>query len=441
MHFLHRAVGIISALLVSYLLQAQNPITPPGIFIADPEAHLWNDGRLYIYGSRDESDDYWCSHSYHVLSTEDLVNWQLDMDVFASNGARDQVPDHDKLLFAPDVAFKDGSYFLYYCSPGDPKTEGVATSKFPTGPFTNGKQIMGAWGIDPAVLIDYDGQGYYYWGQGNAKVARLKTNMIEIDTSDIRTPLDAAGAKAFHEGSSIRKVGDWYYLVFADDSRQGRPTCLGYAMSKSPLGPFEYKGIIIDNFGSDPSAWNNHGSIELFDDQWYVFYHRPTNNSRKFRKACVEPIYFREDGTIKEVEMTTQGALGKPLKAKGLHQAESACLLQGNVCIKTDFTSDLPVDRLAAIKSGDWAAYKYIDFSEAVTSFRIKTRQSTGGTVELRLGSPSGVLIATCSIQPSQDDQVSEVSLSKYTNGVHALYLVFRGQSDELFEIDWFQFF
>ena len=32
--------------------QSQNPIVPPGIYIADPSAHVWQDGKLYIYGSR-----------------------------------------------------------------------------------------------------------------------------------------------------------------------------------------------------------------------------------------------------------------------------------------------------------------------------------------------------------------------------------------------------
>ena len=95
--------------------------------------------------------------------------------------------------------------------------------------------------------------------------------------------------------ASIRKIGDWYYLVFADDSRNHKPTCLGYAMSKNPMGPYTYKGVIIDNIGADPAVWNNHGSIEMFDGQCYVFYHRSSHNSQKFRKACIEPVTIAKD--------------------------------------------------------------------------------------------------------------------------------------------------
>ena len=48
------------------------------------------------------------------------------------------------------------------------------------------------------------------------------------------------------------------------------------------------------------------------------------------RKACVEPIYFNEDGSIDEVEMTSQGA-GPPLNATEKIDAERACLLFGRI--------------------------------------------------------------------------------------------------------------
>lgn len=58
----------LSAVFCNGLL-AQNPIIPRGINIADPSAHVWNDGKLYIYGSRDDSTGYYCSWNYHVFST------------------------------------------------------------------------------------------------------------------------------------------------------------------------------------------------------------------------------------------------------------------------------------------------------------------------------------------------------------------------------------
>ena len=61
-----------------------NPIVPPGMYIADPEVRQMPDGRVNLYGSRDEPDNAWCSHSYHVLSTSDLVDWDVEQFYFAT---------------------------------------------------------------------------------------------------------------------------------------------------------------------------------------------------------------------------------------------------------------------------------------------------------------------------------------------------------------------
>lgn len=418
----------------------QNPIVPPGVYIADPEAHVWSDGRAYLYGSRDESHDYWCSHRYHVLFSSDLLHWDRVENLFASIGENDQVDYCDYLLFAPDCAYKDGRYYLFYCMPDREKfTEGVAVSSSPLGPFVNGKNIEGAYQIDPAILIDDDGQAYYFWGQGKPKVAKISPSLDFIDKRTITFPLDSAGNVAFHEGSSIRKIGKFYYLVFADDSRRGRPTCLGYAISKNPMGPYQYKGIIIDNFGCDPEVWNNHGSIEKFRGQWYVFYHRSSNHSQKFRKACIEPITIKHDGTIDEVEMTSQGA-GRPLDARSLMPAERACYLSGQLYIRPVSNADVPNEELANIAPNDWAAFKYLRF-RGESRFRMKT-SGRGGVVELHIDAPDGPMLGRCDILadlPNSSYSISSCKV-KHIRGVHALYLVFKQLNGGPVKVDWFQF-
>ena len=44
----------IAGLLACGTLYGQNPIVPPGVYLADPEGHQWKDGKLYLYVSRDE---------------------------------------------------------------------------------------------------------------------------------------------------------------------------------------------------------------------------------------------------------------------------------------------------------------------------------------------------------------------------------------------------
>ena len=102
--FRGKIILLVTMILIS-TLQAQNPIVPPGIYMADPAAHVWKDGKLYLYCSVDESTDYYCSKKYHVLSTRDMLQWQLYKNTFASAGENDEVPETDALLFAPDCNY------------------------------------------------------------------------------------------------------------------------------------------------------------------------------------------------------------------------------------------------------------------------------------------------------------------------------------------------
>ncbi len=429
-------------------LSGQNPICPPGLNIADPTTRVWKDGRLYVYGSRDESFNYYCSYDHWVLSTNDLIHWEYIPNVFASKGVNDQIPQNDKLLFAPDCMYKNETYYLYYCQPGG--IEGVATSKSPTGPFTNAKELYlkNVNEIDPAVFVDDDGQAYYMWGQFNAKIAKLKPNMTEIDTTTIVDNLVTEKNHFFHEGGYMVKRNGIYYFVYAHVGRKGMPTCIGYSTAKSPLGPFKYGGVIVDNDGCDPANWNNHGSIVEFKGKWYVFYHRTTNGCINSRKACIEPIFFNADGSINEVEMTSQGA-GKPLDAFTKVEAERACLLFGNVRIEylsNDETNPLNPsnnDQLGKIKNKDWAAYKYIDFGEGASEISLRVKQGAKpAKIEFKIDNVWGAPIGTMEIPGGGDGKVWSVLNTniKLTKNTHTLYMVFVSSEAESFSVDWLKF-
>lgn len=164
----------------------------------------------------------------------------------------------------------------------------------------------------------------------------------------------------------MRKRGDTYYYVFADTSR-GRPCCLGYATSKSPLGPFTYQGVIIDNGDCDPKCWNIHGSIEEVKGQWYVFYHRSSNNSQFLRRACCEPIFFDENGRIPEVKMTSQGA-GEPLRPGQYVPAGLACAFDGWSYLDTETNPEGVVH----LKPGGCAVFRYVENIDSVTTVTIE---------------------------------------------------------------------
>lgn len=418
-----------------------NPILEMKYFIPDVEARVWLDGRMYLYGSCDISKhNTYCSNKYYVFSSDDLINWTNHGICYSSDKANWGA---DNLLYAPDCIYKNGKYYLYFCMSDN--SEGVATSLQPFGPFVDTKKIDLANEnfIDPAVFLDDDGQGYYYWGQFNLHGAKLKENMIEINIDTMLTNIINEKEHGFHEGASIRKRNGIYYLLYTDTSR-GKATCLAYAISKNPLGPFEKKGIIIDNIGCDKETWNNHGSIAEFNGQWYIFYHRSSQGTRFNRRVCVEPIYFNEDGTIDEVEMTTQG-IQQPLNAEMDIDAYRACLLSGE--IKTEVfkqnANEEYYEYLCDIEDNNWAAYKYINFDEGIKTF-VATVSSLKSDmyIEIRLDNPTGTLIGKCNVINTTDLKNWKTVSCKIdkTLGNYALYLVVKGPPGNTFNLKTFRF-
>lgn len=373
------------------------------------------DGKLYIYGSYDDGKHEYCSSEYYVVSTPDMrswtvhdcafrgrdVSWAKDPDApaypgpdwtnptpfmkkvikdsmkgkslkelmnMAKRGKDQEKEKREPLLYAPDCLFKDGKYYLYFCL--DDGGEGVAVSDCPQGPFTQARQ-MPCGGIDPAVFADDDGQVYYYWSQFFGKGVRLNEDLVSFSPENVVEDLVTEQEHFFHEGSSMRKIGDTYYYIYADMER-GRPTALGYSTSKDPLGPFTYRGIIIDNAACDPQSWNNHGSIECVNGQWYVCYHRSTRNSRRFRHLCMEKIEILPDGTIPEVKMTSQG-VGEPFAPGEKILGYQVCGLSGNAYIDVD---EVMGEKVTNITAGDELVFRYLKELPDYTGIMLETHGS-----------------------------------------------------------------
>jgi helix-turn-helix protein len=149
----------------------------------------------------------------------------------------------------------------------------------------------------------------------------------------------------------------------------------------------------------------------------------------------VERISFLEDGSIPEVEMTSQGA-GLPLPAKSQIDAASACLLQGNVRIEKESESN---EILSKFKNKDVAIFKYLDFGNGVNSISIRIKALEGGQLNIYSDKPWHKKLATLTIASNQDWQTLSFPV-KSEAGIHALWLESLGNNDNLFEIDWFQF-
>lgn len=460
----------------------RNPILPLDIHIPDSEAHMMPDGKLYIYGSYDSEQNVYCSEEYHVISTTDMENWTIHdisfraQDIswicsedspryegidwyhptpFLQKMIERIMADWDKngekvrnqegkteaersiMLFAPDCIYKDGKYYLYFCLSDN--REGVAVSDCPEGPFLDPIQLH-CGGIDPAVFVDDDGQAYYYWGQVSSHGVKLNSDMISFPQEDVVDNLLTEESHYFHEGSSVRKIGDTYYYVFADVER-GKPTALGYATSKSPLGPFKYQGIIIDNEECDPASWNNHGSIEKINGQWYVFYHRCSRGVEQYRRLCIEPIEIDADGMIEEVKMTSQG-LGKPFALGERIMGYQACGVKGTVFIGEADDKEKEAgyaEKLTRISGGDEAVFRYIGSN--ISWSEIELVYTGGGTVLVVISENTSLLerkTLTASLYiPYSEEKIQTIAEKiEIPAGEYELKLIFKKSKNlEIFAV------
>lgn len=446
-----------------------NPYLPAWEYIPDGEPRVFGD-RIYVYGSHDRvnSEDF-CDFKLKVWSAPltDLTNWTCHGDCFHTRADRDHAADTqwtERELYAPDVVEKDGKYYLYAYIVGAPGC--VAVSDRPEGPFQllglydakeqyedlkkypekylaapdepdgylvegrpeeNGTQLeialrdmQDAVMIDPGVLVDDDGRVYVYCGY-------LHSYMFEVDPADMRTVIPGSYKKdiipkgepfCFFEACSPRKIGDTYYLVYSP--RRG--SRLAYATADRPTGPFTYRGYIVDN-GIDYPGGNDHGSVARINGQWYIFYHKMTNNTIMSRRGCVERTELLEGGSFRTVSMTSLG-FEKALNPYTETKAELACVLKGGCYIAEKNVFKRPVINIV---SGSVIGYRSFDFGQDDSGTSLKLFLELegccqSGIIKVHLDSETAEPAAQGRIP--QDDSVLRIDLGAVT-GVHDLFFTF----------------
>lgn len=354
-----------------------NPFLPFSLYIPDGEPKVFGD-RVYLYGSFDRFANGYCCGEYHVVSApiRDLTDWTDHGMSFSSK----DVPWSDALLYAPDALFHNGKYYLFFCMSDG--TEGVAESDKPEGPFRNARQItlcgVPITGIDPSVLSD-NGHIYYTWGQFHLNMGELGDDLCTLIPDSIHTDVlsNADGREGFHEGSSLRRLGEYYCLIYASEYSEAyphhgaRPTKLDYAVSRLPYGPYVRRGTVIDNEGCDPQSWNNHGSVICIGGTWYVFYHASSNNSQFSRRARVEHLSVDVlAGLIRQADVTSNGFTGT-LLAEYITSPVHACRFFGGA-----YVTETPDGRFPAVcrQSGCGFAFSPIRFETGTYALKLYCR-------------------------------------------------------------------
>ena len=406
-----------------------NPYLPNWEYIPDGEPRVFGD-RIYVYGSHDRKDSIdFCEYKLKVWSApvSDPTKWVCHGDIFRSRDGHDSPSDvdwTDELLFAPDVVERGGKYYLYAYIVNAKGC--VAVADRPEGPFRLLSRYKydipnhydnGTF-IDPGVLVDDDGRVYVYCGYQGSYMCELKDNMYEAVPGSYKLDIiPTAEPHRFFEACSPRKINGTYYLIYSPQ----RGSCLDYATSDSPTGPFTYRGTIIDN-GIDFPGGNDHGSVCCINGQWYIFYHRMTNGTIMSRRGCVERIEILPDGTIPQVEMTSLG-FEESLNPYDFTQADTACVLKGGCYITETSVFERPI---VNVTDGCVMGWKYFDFGEDFASKTMQIRLKLRGTgsrgrVHVRLDSEDGEELGTVDFA---EDSGTAGARIKAATGRHAVFLV-----------------
>jgi xylan 1,4-beta-xylosidase len=406
-----------------------NPYLPNWEYIPDGEPRVFGD-RIYVYGSHDRKDSIdFCDYKLKVWSApvSDPTKWVCHGDIFRSRDGHDSPSDvdwTDELLFAPDVVERGGKYYLYAYIVNAKGC--VAVADRPEGPF----RLLSRYEydipnhydngtfIDPGVLVDDDGRVYIYCGYQGSYMCELKDNMYEAVPGSYKLDIiPTAEPHRFFEACSPRKINGTYYLIYSPQ----RGSCLDYATSDSPTGPFTYRGTIIDN-GIDFPGGNDHGSVCCVNGQWYIFYHRMTNGTIMSRRGCVERIEILPDGTIPQVEMTSLG-FEESLNPYDFTQADTACVLKGGCYITETSVFERPI---VNVTDGCVMGWKYFNFGEDFASKTMQIRLKLRGTgsrgrVHVRLDSEDGEELGTVDFA---EDSGTAGSRIKAVTGRRAVFLV-----------------
>lgn len=343
------------------------------LYTADPSAHVWADGRLYVYASHDMEPTQGCDRMdrYHVFSTADMKNWTDHGEIMNSATVKAHVGmGIDGFMWAPDCAYnkEDQLYYFYFPHKIDTDTWRifVATSKEPAAKFRVKGVIEGIPStIDPCVFVDDDEQPYIYTsgaGKGCWGAKLRKDDWTKLD--GVMSPL--TGFTDFHEAPWVHKYKGKYYLSHSDNhaSSQGGNR-MQYSVSNNPLGPFTPCGVYMYPHGEETA----HGSIVEYKGKWYTFYHTANYSGRgALRSVCVDPIEYDQNDRLKVVQNWGQPYEGKApevdlsetlvLEAEhynrgGEHYGYHKNPSEGDIQVGTGNG----ITYLKSMKSGEWMRY------------------------------------------------------------------------------------
>lgn len=430
-----------------------------------PDVVQGNDGRFYLYYNMTGNVEKTGFHDLLHVAVCDTPAGRYEYYGFVKNS--DGFPYRTYLDADPAVINDDGVIRLYHGwslsmvaaaahKAGEGQGQGVQSRQMdPASPEVQAGMPMLHKMLFGRTPEDTKDLKYPLMGANTVELEddmlTVKGEIHRIVPGQFDTPKDSTFyGHAFYEASSIRKINGIYYFIYSSENSQE----LCYATSKYPDREFVYGGTVISNGdvgyqgreGKDRlnMTANNHGSLEYINGQWYIFYHRQTHNSTFSRQACAEAVAIAEDGSIAQVECTSCGLNGEPLRVEGSYPAAYACnLTNGHMphATNTMVNADIPYithgdgqQFITNIKEGTLVGYKYFQF-DGKNNIKVRTRGT--GTGVFRISTDEAGkdrILGEIAVEPSAGWKESGTVID--VEGKLPLYLHYKGSdSVELADI------
>jgi beta-xylosidase len=324
---------------------------PLPIAIGDPFV-LYSGGCYYMYGTGGKAVD-----GFSAYSSPDLINWKYERQVYRGNTNNTWGID---AFWAPEVYKVKDKFYMFYSAQwkNNPTLElenfriGVAVANKPTGPFIDilNKPVFdpGYPIIDANVFFNTDGRVFLYysrccykhpvksevsdWASKKGLFKELEESWIygiELKSDFtgtignpvllLRPPVSMKDKQAewesrsvtageanrrWTEGSFTFKHGDTYYMMYSANHFAGENYAVGYATSKSPLGPFikaANNPVLEKNTQKGGNVTGTgHNSITFSPDgkQMFCVYHGRTTTTGNERVVFIDRMEIQKDGKL-----------------------------------------------------------------------------------------------------------------------------------------------
>ncbi|HEV2092054.1 MAG TPA: glycoside hydrolase family 43 protein, partial [Rubrobacter sp.] len=290
-------------------------------YLGDPFV-LKHNGEYYAYGTvpLDEL-------AVPVLLSRDLANWR------PLGNALTLHDDTFEALWAPEVAYDNGTFYMYYSAGGEKGEDHrlrVATASHPAGPFEDSGAVLtpdDPFTIDAHPFRDEDGRWYLYYCRdfldldaegrvGTGVVVDRLVGMTRL-AGERRTVVRPYADWQLYERRRVwyGRVWDWYTVEGAFVRKhEGRYYCLysggawrepnygvSYVAADHPMGPFapeaDAEGPGILRTSPERVIGPGHASVVHAPDNTreYLVYHA-WDPGHKRRRMRIDPLNWGKRG-------------------------------------------------------------------------------------------------------------------------------------------------